>query len=487
MKQILSLILCLSLILSISGCGNSTEVSPTEENKGTSTPTESTQATTTTATEPPLTEPAEPDFEDCPHNYEATARKESTCTEAGYIDYTCKICGICEAVELAPNGHILLDATCTAPKTCRVCGTTQGAAPGHKYVNNQCVRCGHTQVSDTPECSHDFQMKDQTLPGCTQNGNITYTCRHCGYSYNQGINAVGHSFADATCLAAKKCIICGITSGNPLGHSYGNNSLCVRCGAKNPNTPTDNPKPPPQDTDKPTQSSNFTLTIRAKNSPIANITVTVYVDTSTTPAGSTRTDASGKAIIPLTPGTQYNVVLSDVPSGYKHQDRYTFYNLTANINLTLMPVLDSNDHSRAQYEVGSTMADFTLKDTDGNTYTLSQLLKTKNTVILNFWFVNCSPCRQEFPHFEELYKLYRDDVQLLTLNHFDSEASIKQLKKDMGLTFPMIYENIGMQKGFGLIAYPTTVVIGQGMEILEIHEGSYTYEEALALFETYAN
>lgn len=40
--------------------------------------------------------------------------------------------------ETPPSGHIWLDATCTTPKTCSICGETQGAALGHNWIDATC-------------------------------------------------------------------------------------------------------------------------------------------------------------------------------------------------------------------------------------------------------------------------------------------------------------------------------------------------------------
>ena len=39
------------------------------------------------------------------------------------------------------------DATCTAPKTCTVCGATEGSALGHSYVDGTCTGCGAAEPS----------------------------------------------------------------------------------------------------------------------------------------------------------------------------------------------------------------------------------------------------------------------------------------------------------------------------------------------------
>lgn len=66
----------------------------------------------------------------CTHDWDA-----ATCTEPK----TCKICYTTEGEAL---GHDWADATCTAPKTCKVCSTTSGSALGHNYEGGSCTVCG---------------------------------------------------------------------------------------------------------------------------------------------------------------------------------------------------------------------------------------------------------------------------------------------------------------------------------------------------------
>lgn len=70
--------------------------------------------------------------------------KEATCTEP-------KTCMICGATEGEAAGHQWKEATCTAPKTCTVCGETEGEALGHDWIEatitapKTCSRCGETE------------------------------------------------------------------------------------------------------------------------------------------------------------------------------------------------------------------------------------------------------------------------------------------------------------------------------------------------------
>ena len=60
------------------------------------------------------------------HTYTSAETKAPTCTEAGYTTYTCACGDSYVADEVAATGHTWRDATFDAPKTCSVCGATEG-------------------------------------------------------------------------------------------------------------------------------------------------------------------------------------------------------------------------------------------------------------------------------------------------------------------------------------------------------------------------
>ena len=64
--------------------------------------------------------------------------KAATCTEKGYTgDTHCKGCGVklYDGTDIPATGHDWADATCTTPKTCKVCNATEGSALGHKLTH----------------------------------------------------------------------------------------------------------------------------------------------------------------------------------------------------------------------------------------------------------------------------------------------------------------------------------------------------------------
>lgn len=300
-------------------------------------------------------------------------------------------------------------------------------------------------------CSHDYQRSLYQAPTCEQAGYQNYRCRKCGDVQQQLSLPLGHSYADASCTAPKCCIRCGITEGVALGHIY-KGGFCSRCAAKDP--------------------SVRTITIQIKdsnNAPVNGVTVELHIADM---PYATAVSAEGSVTFTLENHTgSYKLVLTGIPEGYKaRKDSYIYRSDSGAIVLDVIPVVVPEDHSKAAYKVGAAMGDFTVTDIDGKTYQLRQLLQEKKLVILNFWYCTCVPCKAEFPYFNSIYQRYSDDIELLALNHFDTETQIRQLRSEMELCFPLATEHLGMQQGFGIQSYPMSVFIGSNGQILHIQK-----------------
>lgn len=122
--------------------------------------------------------------------------------------------------------HEWVDASCTSPSSCLLCGETEGDALGHDYKDATCTdpetcsRCGDTKGD---ALGHD--VDDAT---CTE----ASVCARCVKTVKA---ALGHSYKDATCTSASVCSRCGETKGDALGHDYKaatctDPEICSRCG-----------------------------------------------------------------------------------------------------------------------------------------------------------------------------------------------------------------------------------------------------------------
>ena len=59
---------------------------------------------------------------------------------------TCSVCGETEGKKLS---HNYTDATCQAPRTCTVCSKTIGNVAAHAYTNGACAFCGAKEPVDS--------------------------------------------------------------------------------------------------------------------------------------------------------------------------------------------------------------------------------------------------------------------------------------------------------------------------------------------------
>lgn len=222
----------------------------------------------------------------------------ATCTNDGKIVYHCKYNSLTHHGEktetIKATGHQWKDATCTTPKTCTVCGATEGEPLGHNFDANHdgkvttddgviikdstctklgtrkytCTTCGYEHSLDNvPAKGHDLGAWVTTKePTCDKAGEKKQTCSRCELSKTETIPALGHKSSDwkikeeATCTKAgikhKVCLVCGKELEsinyelNPKGHTWSawqttkeptydtageETRTCTRCGVKETN------------------------------------------------------------------------------------------------------------------------------------------------------------------------------------------------------------------------------------------------------------
>lgn len=97
------------------------------------------------------------------------------------------------------EAHNMSEATCTAPKTCTLCGETEGTALDHDWAAADC---------DTPK-----------------------TCTVCSTATGAPL---GHSWVGANCDTPKTCSVCKASEGSAIGHRYTNDcdADCNTCDAE---------------------------------------------------------------------------------------------------------------------------------------------------------------------------------------------------------------------------------------------------------------
>ncbi|MBE6916917.1 MAG: TlpA family protein disulfide reductase [Ruminococcaceae bacterium] len=242
----------------------------------------------------------------------------------------------------------------------------------------------------------------------------------------------------------------------------------------------------PDDGTKPGSDVTYTVQVQTNaGNALADIDVYVYADSALTDmVNVARTGEDGVATFTAPAGT-YAVVLKNVPAGYLVEASYAVTEKTTQIVLTA-ELIEKPDLSKDKFGLGSVMFDFVVTDTENNSYKLSQLLQQKKAVVLNFWFANCNPCKAEFPYLQEAYLNYSEDIALLAVTPVNDAATVAQFRTEQGLTIPMASVDAAWEKAFGLIGYPTTVVIDRFGNINFVHVGSVddtpTWENLFAYY-----
>ncbi len=248
-------------------------------------------------------------------------------------------------------------------------------------------------------------------------------------------------------------------------------------------------------TPPPAGKTNYTVSVKtAGGMPLSGITVYVYnKDGFIVDFGST--NDSGISTITLDTASGYSVRLDGVPEGYTVLDgltaetRYAMGPTGVQIPLISKPITEGK--LQDEYLLGDVMYDFTITDIDGVAYKLSDLLKEKRMVMLNFWYVDCSWCNKEFPGLNDSYEKYSEKIEILAINDYatDTAVEVKQFPttgtyEDDNLTFPFFKISdtksltIGKFGGFGEgnTGYPTTVIIDKYGVICMIEQGAIVGE-----------
>lgn len=139
-----------------------------------------------------------------------------------------------------------------------------------------------------------------------------------------------------------------------------------------------------------------------------------------------------------------------------------------------------DEYTRKLLPVGATAPDFTLPTADGKTVQLSELLKGKKAVLVNFFFVDCPPCRREFPEFVKLYTDLKDKgLEIISISRGDSAADVQKFASELKMAFPLALAGEKGGKDYAVLtqykvpAYPTNYLLDSEGKIL-FHSVGYS-------------
>ena len=117
------------------------------------------------------------------------------------------------------------------------------------------------------------------------------------------------------------------------------------------------------------------------------------------------------------------------------------------------------------FKTGERIPSFNEKDMAGERFNLKEM--TGKVVVLNFWFINCPPCRQEIPALNELVESYKNNPKVVFLAvALDEKNELEDFLKASPFNYHIISNGRFTTSKYGIMAYPTHVVLDKQGKLL---------------------
>jgi len=116
------------------------------------------------------------------------------------------------------------------------------------------------------------------------------------------------------------------------------------------------------------------------------------------------------------------------------------------------------------FKTGTVPASFTAKTMAGKKMDLAKL--KGNVVVLNFWFVNCPPCRKEIPELNQLTKDFADAEVIFLGIALDDQPQLEEFLKGMPFDYQQIPSGSAIANQYGVRGYPTHAVLDKDGKVV---------------------
>jgi thiol-disulfide isomerase/thioredoxin len=125
----------------------------------------------------------------------------------------------------------------------------------------------------------------------------------------------------------------------------------------------------------------------------------------------------------------------------------------------------------SSFAEGKAIASFKEWDMKGNKYSLKEL--AGKVVVMNFWFINCPPCRQEIPELNEIVNAYKDtkDVVFLAVA-LDDKRDLEEFLATTPYLYNIVHNGKSLAEKYRINSYPTHVVLDKEGKVI-FHTSGY--------------
>jgi len=110
------------------------------------------------------------------------------------------------------------------------------------------------------------------------------------------------------------------------------------------------------------------------------------------------------------------------------------------------------------FKTGKEISNFKATDINGNKINIKEL-KGK-IVVLNFWFINCPPCRKEIPELNEMVNDYKDSTNIVFLGVAnDYKEELQEFLKNNPFDYTIIDNGRYIAGKYSIRSFPTNVIL----------------------------
>jgi thiol-disulfide isomerase/thioredoxin len=103
-------------------------------------------------------------------------------------------------------------------------------------------------------------------------------------------------------------------------------------------------------------------------------------------------------------------------------------------------------------------------------------------LMLNFWGIDCPPCKEELPEFVKYYDKYNSEgLQIVSLNIDSTPEEQQAFLKTQPMPWVTGYDKAGLFKKWGYRGIPTTIFVDPKGVVIEVHLGGMTLDDMEAL------
>jgi peroxiredoxin/outer membrane lipoprotein-sorting protein len=97
------------------------------------------------------------------------------------------------------------------------------------------------------------------------------------------------------------------------------------------------------------------------------------------------------------------------------------------------------DLASGMLALGSSAPPFRLPSLNGTALSLADQRHQAKATLVNFWYLNCPPCRLENPEFEKIYQQFHSQgLNIVAIDKGDPPAAITTYVRHTGLTYPIL-------------------------------------------------